>query len=78
MYTPKKLKLNQFRVVQIPSAKEIINRFGFCTGSHYSGDDPVPGPMSKTDMAAAADYANDTMSRQEQFNSDYEQNKDKL
>ena len=38
MYVPKKLKLNKFRVVQIPSAKDIFTRFGVCTGSNYSSD----------------------------------------
>lgn len=78
MYVPKKLKLNKFRVVQIPSARDIINRFGMSIGSNYSGDTTVPGPMSKTDLAAAVDYKNDMMSRQEQVNTDYENNKDKL
>lgn len=55
MYIPKKMKLNKFRVVQIPSGKEIFTRFGVCSGSRYSGDDVVPPQMTKTDQAAAAD-----------------------
>lgn len=55
MYVPKKLKLNRFRVVQIPSGKEIFTRFGACTGQRYSGEDEVPPLLSKTDAAAAVD-----------------------
>lgn len=55
MYVPKKLKLNKFRVVQIPSGKEIFTRFGVCNGTRFSGDDVVPPQMTKTDQAAAAD-----------------------
>lgn len=58
MYIPKKLKLNQFRIVQIPSAKEIVTRFGFATGSNFSGDDIAPKNMSKLDAAASVDVIN--------------------
>lgn len=78
MYVPKKLKLNKFRIVQIPSAKEIITRFGYSPGSNYSGDNTVPKNLSKTDLAAEVDGANNYMSKQEQINSDYENNKDQL
>lgn len=78
MYVPKKLKLNKFRIVQIPSAKEIITRFGLSSGSSYSGDSTVPPPMSKLDAAAALDNMNDRMSRQEQMNSEYEAHKNEL
>lgn len=78
MYVPKKLKLNQFRIVQIPSAKEIITRFGYAFGSSYSGESTVPPPMSKLDAAAALDNMNDRMTRQEQMNSEYELHKNEL
>ena len=47
MVIPKKLKLNKFRVVQIPSGKEIYARFGACLGTHYSGDELATSAMSK-------------------------------
>lgn len=55
MYIPKKLKLNRFRVVQIPSGREIYNRFGACLGQQFSGDTEVPPPMTKTDSAAVCE-----------------------
>lgn len=58
MYIPKKLKLNQFRVVQIPSAKEIITRFGMCLGSNYSGDDMAPTAQTKLDLTLQLDAEN--------------------
>lgn len=78
MYVPNKLKLNKFRVVQIPSAKEIINRFGYCSGTNFSGEKTAPLSMTKTQLAAVVDNANEHMTRQEMVNSDYEENKDKL
>lgn len=65
MYIPKKLKLNRFRVVQIPSGKEIFTRFGNCVGSKYSGDDVVPPAMTKTDMAATVDHIDKVKSQME-------------
>lgn len=65
MYIPAKLKLNRFRVVQIPSGKEIFTRFGICNGTKYSGDDTVPPQMSKTDAAAAVDRIDYLKSQEE-------------
>lgn len=59
MYVPKNLKLNKFRVVQIPSARDIINRYGFCPGNNYSGEDMSPNPnMTKLDLALQLDAEN--------------------
>lgn len=58
MYVPKSLKLNRFTVVDIPSPKEIFTRFGFATGTAYSGDEEVPSPMSKVDMMIHFDMLN--------------------
>lgn len=59
MYVPKSLKLNKFRVVQIPSARDIINRYGFCPGNNYSGEDPAPSSnMTKLDLALQLDAEN--------------------
>lgn len=65
MYTPTKLKLNRFRVVQIPSGKEIFTRFGICNGSKYSGEDTVPPQMTKTDAAAVVDRIDFLKSQEE-------------
>ena len=78
MYIPKKLKLNQYRVCQIPSAREIVQRFGQASGQFYSGDELASRPMTKLDAAAALEYMNSRQLREEQNNSDYEQNKDQL
>lgn len=58
MYIPESLKLNKFTVVNIPSAKEIFMRFGFCSGSSYTGDDKALPPMHKVDMAMHFDMLN--------------------
>lgn len=58
MYIPKKLKLNQFRVVQIPSARDIIARYGNCEGSNYSGDQMAPSQMTKLDLTLQLDAEN--------------------
>lgn len=78
MYVPKNLKLNRFRIVQIPSAKEIIARFGLCNPKNFSGDNDAPRAMHKLDMAAYIDNKDFVMSRQEQINTDYENNKEAL
>ena len=66
MYVPKKLKLNRFRVVQIPSAKDIFVRFGVCAGSNFSGDQVAPGVMSKLDTASVLDQLNNSKIKDEQ------------
>lgn len=59
MYVPKSLKLNRFTVVNIPSAKEIFTRFGFCSGSSYTGDEVAPPALNKVDMMMHFDMIND-------------------
>lgn len=58
MYIPDSLKLNKFTVVNIPSAKEIFMRFGFATGSSYTGDEVAPPSLNKVDMMMHFDLVN--------------------
>lgn len=58
MYVPKSLKLNQFRICQIPSAKDLIKRYGFNAGSNYSGDDIAPTHQQKLDLVTQLDAEN--------------------
>lgn len=60
MVVPKSLKLNKFRIVQIPSAREIIGRFGLMTPHYFTGEDLAPLPQTKTDMMMELDALNGT------------------
>lgn len=51
MYIPEKMKVNKFEDVAIPSNKSFFARLGAVAPEtlKYSGDEPIPEPMSKTD-----------------------------
>lgn len=65
MFVPKSLKLNRYTPVDIPSAKEIYARFGFCEGRYYSGDTEVDPSRSKVDMMIHLDMQNQAYLDQE-------------
>lgn len=53
MYFPdEKMKVNTFHQVAIPRNAEYFARFGMAVSpsSQYTGDEPAPMPMNKTDM----------------------------
>lgn len=64
-----KMKVNSFHQVAIPRNAEYFARFGFAVSpaSAYSGDEPAPKPMNKTDMYA--DMARYDAMKQEEENS---------
>lgn len=51
MYCNKKLKLNKFEYVAIPSNRDMFSRFGenLPRGACYTGDDVLPIGMTKMD-----------------------------
>lgn len=51
MYIPEKMKVNKFEDVAIPSNKSFFARLGAVAPEslQYSGDEPIPEPMSKTE-----------------------------
>lgn len=68
MNIPDKLKLNRFKVVNIPSNKDYFQRFGSRTmpESMYSGDEVAPVASRKIDQIAAYD-AYDRMMQQKEL-----------
>lgn len=55
MYYPdEKMKVNSFRQVAIPRNAEYFARYGYAVSpaSLYTGDEPAPKPMNKTDILA--------------------------
>lgn len=56
MRIPKELKLNKFKLVQIPRPIEYVQRFGLIPSpsAKYSGDDSSPFRQNKTDALASA------------------------
>lgn len=60
MVIPRQLKLNKFKLVMIPSAKEIVARYGMFTPHSFSGDEILPLNQSKTDMMIDLDAQNGT------------------
>lgn len=50
MYIPEKMKVNKFEDVAIPSNKSFFARLGLVSPDalQYSGDEPVPEQMSKS------------------------------
>ncbi len=55
MYFPdEKMKVNKFHDVAIPRNAEYFARFGYAVSPScsYTGDEPAPQPMNKTDMLA--------------------------
>lgn len=58
MYFPdEKMKVNKFHDVAIPRNAEYFARFGYAVSpsSEYSGDEPAPKPLLKTDLLADMD-----------------------
>lgn len=58
MYVPdEKMRINKFRIVDIPRPIEYMKRFGSAEvpSSAYSGDEFAPLPQNKVDMLAYAD-----------------------
>lgn len=67
MFIPKEMKLNRFKEVSLPSARDF---FGITQGqipnsSQYTGDEPAPMPANKVDsINDFIDYA-EQMQREE-------------
>lgn len=58
MYVPdEKMRINKFKIVDIPRPIEYMKRFGSAEvpSSSYSGDEFAPLPQNKIDMLADAD-----------------------
>lgn len=58
MIIPEKLKLNQFKLVKIPTNKEYFGRVGLTsagTPAQYSGDEFARPEQSKVDQILEAD-----------------------
>lgn len=68
MYVPEKLKLNKFRVVQIPENRDYFSRFGFLKSpdSAYTGDNDAPHTMTKIEEIEAG-RAYDAMKQREEL-----------
>lgn len=61
MYVPAKLKLNKFRLVQIPENRDYFSRYGFLQSpsSAYGGDNDLPPSSGMTkieDIEAGRQY----------------------
>lgn len=69
MNIPEKLKLNRFKVVNLPSNKDLFSRFGkkSMPENLYTGDDMAPQASRKIDQIADYD-AYDRMMQQEELN----------
>lgn len=54
MYIPKAFKLNKFKDVHIPDAKNLLSRYGFNSMPEgaYSGEESAPMPTTKIDTLA--------------------------
>lgn len=56
MFIPEKMKLNKFQLVNIPSNRDYLKRFGLSSGvgpqSSYSGDEAIHHSMNKLDSLA--------------------------
>lgn len=55
MFSIPELKLNKFQPAEIPSGKELFERFGAMPGKSYSGDTIIPQHMSKIDAIKTVD-----------------------
>lgn len=68
MYVDEKLKLNKFRVVNIPENKDYFSRYGFLQmpANAYSGDDVSRMPGTKIDEIEAG-LAYDQMKQREEL-----------
>lgn len=67
MNIPEKLKLNRFKVVNIPSNKDYFQRFGSRTmpETMYSGDEVVPLASRKIDQIVDYDAYDRMMQEKE-------------
>lgn len=68
MYVPdEKMKINKFKIVDIPRNCEYMQRFGasVAPASMYSGDEYAPLPQNKVDMLAYAEQYDKMMQEKE-------------
>lgn len=67
MFIPEKMKLNRFKEVSMPTARDYFKLTGFqaTPQSSYTGDESAPQPMNKVDsINDFLDYA-EMMAREE-------------
>lgn len=71
MFVPESLKLNRFRVVDLPRPRRMFERFGLLKVpvSQYTGDDLARVPGNKVDVLADMDAFDRSQIRQEYYDS---------